>query len=128
MDKDYSKIIQSPPITSKKPIPANASVKTYKVPFSHQLEQAIQSSNELILSKHAKERIANRGITITDDQWKNIQSKVNEARSMGVKESLVLLEEAALIVSTKNKTVITALNRQEASSQIFTNIDGTIVI
>lgn len=47
---------------------------------------------------------------------------------MGVKESLVLLNDAALIVSAKNNTVITAMNRKEATEQIFTNINGTIIM
>ena len=51
-----------------------------------------------------------------------------EAKKLGVKESLVLLDDAALIVSAKNQTVITAMDRKEAMSQIFTNINGTIVM
>ena len=47
---------------------------------------------------------------------------------MGVKESLVLVDDAALIVSAKNNTVITAMNRAEATAQIFTNINGTILM
>ena len=47
---------------------------------------------------------------------------------MGVTDSLVLTKEAALVVSAKNNTVITAMGRDEASSQIFTNINGTILI
>ena len=37
-----------------------------------------------------------------------------EAKKLGVKESLVLLDDAALIVSAKNQTVITAMDRNEA--------------
>ena len=47
---------------------------------------------------------------------------------MGIKESLVLLNNAALIVSAKNNTVITAMDREEAIDQIFTNINGTIIM
>jgi flagellar operon protein len=53
---------------------------------------------------------------------------VQEARKMGVNDSLVLLTDAALIISAKNNTVITAMGREEASSQIFTNINGTILM
>ncbi|WP_241663243.1 hypothetical protein [Peribacillus simplex] len=41
---------------------------------------------------------------------------------MDVTESLVITENAALIVSTKNNKVITVMYRDEATSQIFTNI------
>ena len=57
-----------------------------------------------------------------------IGEKVKEAKTMGVKESLVLVDDAALIVSAKNNTVITAMNRAEATAQIFTNINGTILM
>lgn len=38
------------------------------------------------------------------------------------------MDQAALIVSAKNGTVITAMERDEAKEQLFTNIDGTIVL
>ena len=58
----------------------------------------------------------------------SFNDKVTEARSKGVNDSLVLMDQAALIVSAKNATVITAMNRTEAKNQLFTNIDGTIVL
>ncbi|MDP4083040.1 MAG: TIGR02530 family flagellar biosynthesis protein [Bacillota bacterium] len=96
--------------------------------FSHHLQNAIRAESKLTISKHASERLQQRGININESCWKQIESKVQEAKKMGVNESLVLLDHAALIVSAKNNTVITAMNRQEATSQIFTNIDGTIVL
>jgi len=39
-----------------------------------------------------------------------------------------LMDQAALIVSAKNSTVITAMDRIEAKDQLFSNIDGTIVL
>ena len=51
-----------------------------------------------------------------------------EARQKGVNQPLVLMDQAALIVSAKNATVITAMDRTEAKQQLFTNIDGTIVL
>lgn len=82
----------------------------------------------LKISKHAEKRLNERNIKIDGDLWTRIEQKVNEARVKGVSDSLVVTEQAALIVSAKNNTVITAMDRQEASSQIFTNINGTILI
>ncbi|MBP3039468.1 flagellar protein [Bacillaceae bacterium Marseille-Q3522] len=96
--------------------------------FASELQAALQSTGTLTISKHASERIKQRGIEIADFQWDEIDSKVQEAKKMGVQDSLVLLKNAALIVSVKNNTVITALGREEAASQIFTNINGTIVM
>ena len=97
--------------------------------FASELQSALVPKNDqLIISKHAKLRLEQRGIRIEEDKWQQISEKVNEARKLGVKESLVLLDDAALIVSAKNQTVITAMDRKEAISQIFTNINGTIVM
>lgn len=69
-----------------------------------------------------------RGIEFSEAEWGKIAAKVEEAKRKGVTDSLVLTRDAALIVSAKNETVITVLNRDEAASQIFTNINGTIII
>ena len=126
MDKSFFRPIQSQPITSQQiRVPKSNQPKNT---FSLHLQQVIDTNNTLTISKHAKERLQQRGIHISDSRWENIQIKVNEAKKMGVRDSLVLLDNAALIISAKNNTVITAMDRQEASSQIFTNINGTIVL
>jgi flagellar operon protein len=114
-------------------VPANPSkgpkaTQTNKGSFSAQLQSAIQSNHKLMVSKHAQERLKQRNIYITNENWTKIEEKVSEAKKLGITDSLVLLPEAALIVSAKNQTVITALGREEVASQIFTNINGTIVL
>ncbi|KMK77357.1 TIGR02530 family flagellar biosynthesis protein [Alkalihalobacillus pseudalcaliphilus] len=85
-------------------------------------------SEPLKVSKHAKGRMEERGIVIGAQTWDMIHQKIKQAQKMGVQDSLVLTNDAALIISAKNETVITALNREEANEQIFTNINGTILI
>ena len=96
--------------------------------FIDHLKQATVEIEQLKISKHASERLNDRNISISDTEWQQINEKVFEAKNKGVKQPLVLLEQAALIVSAKNATVITALDRVEARQQLFTNIDGTIVL
>lgn len=95
--------------------------------FVEHLKQATDD-RELKISKHATERLVERGISISASEWQHVTEKVFEAREKGVQQPLVLLDQAALIVSAKNATVITALDRTEAKQQLFTNIDGTIVL
>lgn len=102
------------------------SISTSKQSFSQELEKA--TNYQLKISKHASARLNERNIHIDEKQWQRITDKVFEARSKGVIDSLVLTDQAALIVSAKNATVITAMDRDEAQDQIFTNIDGTIVL
>ncbi len=46
----------------------------------------------------------------------------------GIKESLVIVDELAFIVSISNNTVITAMSQKESEDTIFTNIDGAVII
>lgn len=126
MDKSLFRPIHSQPVNNQHQR-SYATRPMSGTSFSKHLQEAIQPE-KLTLSKHAKERISQRGIEIDEVQWGQIEEKVNEAKKMGVRDSLVLLQDAALIVSAKNNTVITAMDRQEAASQIFTNINGTIVL
>lgn len=127
MDKSVFRPIQSQPIPTGN-IRSAKSKELSSNSFAMQFQQAIGANDKLIISKHAKARLQQRDIHISDRSWDQIQQKVNEAKKLGVKDSLVLLDNAALIVSAKNNTVITVMDSHEAKSQIFTNINGTIVI
>jgi len=80
------------------------------------------------ISKHAKERMVERNIYLSDRQWATLSSKLKEAKQKGVRESVVVLNNATLLVNAEKHTIITALNNDEAESKIFTNINGTIIL
>ncbi|MFD1037982.1 TIGR02530 family flagellar biosynthesis protein [Virgibacillus byunsanensis] len=88
----------------------------------------LSEQQNLKISKHAQERMDERNIQLNEKQWNAITEKMGEARGKGVTDSLVVTDNAALLVSTKNNTVVTVMNREEATSRIFTNINGTILI
>lgn len=114
-------------IHPQQPIPSQQVKKKPKA--SVDFKDILTSTKEqLTVSKHAKQRLNDREIHITEEQWQVIGGKVQEARKKGVHDSVVILNDAALLVSAKNNTVITALDREEASTRIFTNINGTILI
>jgi flagellar operon protein len=97
--------------------------------FALELQSALKPNSEsLTISKHARQRLEQRGIKFNEMRWNQIGERIKEAKTMGVKESLVLVDGAALIVNAQNNTVITAMNRTEANTQIFTNINGTILM
>lgn len=91
-------------------------------------KDALEKETSLVISKHAQKRLDERNISIQDSKWKEIQMKISEAKTKGIRDSLVVTNDAALIVNVPNNTVITAMNRDEANSQIFTNINGTIIL
>lgn len=106
------------------PLPKQATKMTHNNAFKDVLTQY----TDLKVSKHAKVRLEERNIQINEQKWQQISNKMVEAKQKGVTDALVVLEDAALLVSTKNNTVITALNQAEATEKIFTNINGTILI
>ncbi|MHA6251291.1 TIGR02530 family flagellar biosynthesis protein [Oceanobacillus sp. CAU 1775] len=91
-------------------------------------EEVLKAESNLKISKHASDRIKERNIEITDKLWQTIGERVQEAKQKGVTDSLVVLNDAALLVSAKNNTVVTAMDRTESLSKTFTNINGTILI
>lgn len=82
----------------------------------------------LKISKHAQARMAERKISISNESWQQLTEKLFEAKQKGVTDALVVMDDATLIVSTKNNTVVTALHKTDADSRIFTNINGTILL
>lgn len=91
-------------------------------------EEILSNITELKVSKHAKMRLGQRDIHIPKEKWQIIGEKVNEAKTKGITDALVVLDDATLVVSAKNNTVITALHRDDANEKIFTNINGTIIL
>jgi flagellar operon protein len=129
MQRNFINRLPSQPITTQYP-PKDFTKKTQpSKTFAETFKETVNGNKDsLLISKHADSRLKQRGIEISGETWREVESKVAQAKMKGVKESLVLLDNAALIVSAKNSTVITAMDRQEAGSQIFTGIDGTIII
>lgn len=110
------------------PRPARSGHGTVKMPENFQDVLSEKLNSTLKISKHAEKRIHERGIVLPEKTWQEMSEKVKEASGKGVKDSIVLTSNAAFVVSAKNKTVITAMDREEASSQLFTNIDGAIIL
>ena len=76
------------------------------------------------LSAHAQQRLDQAGATPDPTRFK---SAVEKAEAKGSKESLVMLDDLAFIVSVKNKTVITAVDQGRAKDNVFTNIDSVVI-
>lgn len=82
----------------------------------------------LKFSAHALSRIQERGIKMDSAMMGKLEKAVDTASQKGSKDSLILSDDAAFIVSIKNKTVITVLDRGQMNGNVFTNIDSTVVI
>jgi flagellar operon protein len=97
-------------------------------PFAKVLDQSIAAGQPVRLSQHAQERLRTRGITLSEAEMKQLAGAIDSVAQKGGKESLVMMGEAALVVSVKNRTVVTAMDRQSMKGNIFTNIDSAVVL
>lgn len=88
----------------------------------------VEESSELKFSKHANERLTSRNIEITDGQMKRLQSAAKQANEKGINESLVMVDNLAFIVNVRNNTVITAMDQRDSVENVYTNIDGAVII
>ena len=79
-------------------------------------------------SKHADMRLKQRDITLTDEQLSRLNEGTQKAGLKGIRESLVIMDDLAFIVNTKSKTVVTAMDQNNSEDNIFTNIDGAVII
>ncbi len=72
--------------------------------------------------------MVNRGIQFTKADLTKLNEAVDRAGAKGSRDSLILMNDSALIVSVKNKTVVTVMDRAQLKENVFTNIDSTIVL
>ena len=95
-----------------------------------QQKQSLNTSenSELKFSKLASARLENRNIQLTKSQNERLENGVKAASEKGINESLVLVDSLAFIVNVPNRTVVTAMDQKETINNIFTNIDGAVIM
>lgn len=96
--------------------------------FEDVLKGKLEEGTALKFSKHASMRLSDRNITLTENQNARLENGVDKAGKKGIKESLVLVDSLAFIVNVPNRTVVTAMDQTETDSNIFTNIDGAVIM
>lgn len=82
----------------------------------------------LKLSAHAANRLESRNIKLSAADWDRIVAGVDKAAAKGAREALVLHDQAALVVSVRNRTVITAVDPAGMKDNVFTNIDTAVIV
>ncbi len=85
-------------------------------------------SGGIRFTKHADARLMQRNIRLTDEQMTRLEEGTRKASDKGIKESLVLVDDLAFIVNTDKKMVITAIDQNSSEDNIYTNIDGAVII
>ncbi|MBN1211351.1 MAG: flagellar protein [candidate division Zixibacteria bacterium] len=96
--------------------------------FQEMFSREMAGERSISFSKHASERLYSRGIELDDDKLNKIADAVEKAEGKGSRETLILTDEAALVVSVKNRTVITAFDRDNLREGVITAIDSAVII
>ncbi|MEG0296324.1 MAG: TIGR02530 family flagellar biosynthesis protein [Clostridium sp.] len=100
--------------------------KTKDKSFSSILNEKIERQQGYTLSKHATERL--ESVNFTNDDMKSIEKGFEIASQKGSRNSLFLYKDVALVASIENKTVITAVDKDRAKDNCFTNIDSVVIL
>ena len=79
------------------------------------------------LSAHAQQRLQQANVDLGAGAAGRLKNAVDRAEQKGSKDSLVLLDDLAFVVSVKNKTVVTAVDSNRAKENVFTNIDSVVI-
>jgi flagellar operon protein len=86
-----------------------------------------QHAGRLQFSQHALQRIERRGIDLSDGTLQRLEAGAARAASKGSRDSVVFVDGTAFVVSVRNKTVITAVDREHMREHVFTNIDSAVI-
>ena len=94
--------------------------------FKELLNNEIEKKNGFTVSKHAAERLSE--IDFSENDMREIEKGFELAENKGSKNSLMLYKDVALVTSIENKTVITAVDKDRATDNVFTNIDSVVIL
>jgi flagellar operon protein len=102
--------------------------KKPKDEFQNMLKKAFEKEDSFILSKHAAERLKDRNISLNQSDMNKINEGINKADEKGSQESLLLYKDVVLVASVKNRTIITAVDKESSKGNVFTNIDSVVLL
>jgi flagellar operon protein len=113
-----------------KPSGQNQAAEGADVSFGDILKQkqSVNDSSFLKFSKHASMRLESRNIELSTEQKERLETGAQKAKAKGMKESLVIVDTYSFIVNLPNKTVVTAMDQTESEENVYTNIDGAVII
>lgn len=96
--------------------------------FDNILSTEVNKNDSFVISSHAVDRLKDRNITLDNEDMKAINEGINKAGSKGCTDSVIFYKDTAYVTSIKNRTVITAVDKENCKQNIFTNIDSVVIL
>jgi flagellar operon protein len=91
------------------------------------LAQRTGASEPPKFSRHALQRLQQRGIELGGPTLQRLSDGVSRAAGKGARDSVVFVDNTAFVVSVANNTVITAVGSEHMREHVFTNIDSAVI-
>jgi len=95
--------------------------------FGDLLAEKVSAGGGVRFSGHALQRIEHRGIGLDEASLARLHDGVARLAAKGCRESVVLVDRTAFVVSVPSRTVITAVDSDHMREQVFTNIDSAVI-
>lgn len=95
--------------------------------FKSILENSIKKES-FVISNHAASRLQDRNISLNESDMKKINEGINKAEEKGSRDCLILYKDVAMVASIKNRTIITAVDKESSKGNVFTNIDSVVLL
>jgi flagellar operon protein len=89
--------------------------------------QKTAAPEPLRFSRHALERVQRRGIELDHATLNRLHDGVHRAAGKGSRDSVVLVDGTAFVVSVASRTVVTAVGAEHMREHVFTNIDSAVI-
>ena len=99
-----------------------------KATFRQALETQLQQTSRVAFSKHAVNRAIERKLDLSEVNIARLNEGVRLAEEKKLEDPLILIDRTAFLVNIKNQKVITTVDAEELMGNVFTNIDGTVII
>lgn len=90
-------------------------------------EHLARATRQLSFSKHALQRLERRNIELDPASLARLHAGVERAAAKGSRDAVVFVDGVAFVVSVRNRTVVTAVDREHMREHVFTNIDSAVI-
>lgn len=95
--------------------------------FASVLSEETGSALAPKFSKHALDRLSQRGIELNGQTLSRLTDGIQRAAGKGSRNSVVFVDGTAFVASVQHNTVITAVTPEHMRQQVFTNIDSAVI-
>jgi flagellar operon protein len=119
--------ISGPGVVRERSAPVRPSVQAPQGPSFADVLKGTEGTQPIQFSKHAVQRLERRNLDVSATSMQRLQDGVDRAAGKGARDAVVLVDDTAFVVSVNNRTVITAVGKDQMKDHVFTNIDSAVI-